>query len=301
MKKILTLLYCCMLFTTCDDGDIITVEFDFDDTFKTCGDIVFYKTKEDPAESLSIQITSPSITLNDLFDVNADNTLTITANIYGSSNLFNYRTYNTLPNDLFCNDVPPADVTITTDAESTTGTVTITTVLTEDDNDGIPAELEDINGNGDLDDDDTDGDGLPNYLDEDDDGDNVKTVTEKPNYTESEGLVNAQDTDGDSIPDYLDDDDDGDGVLTRDEENNIQDQNPTNDVTNNEIGPDYLNSEIANTVAAVAYRVHTIKQSYEVTLIITNIQLPNITQDVFNFGTLSNSATSSTRTVTPEF
>jgi hypothetical protein len=117
-----------------------------------------------------------------------------------------------------------------------------------------------------LEDDDTDGDGIPNYLDDDDDGDNVRTITENPEYSESEGLANAQDTDGDTIPDYLDDDDDGDMVLTRDEENNIQDENPTNDVTNNEIGPDYLNMEVANTVPAVAYRTHTIQQSYEVTL-----------------------------------
>ena len=297
MKKIIILFCSCLFLTTCDDGDIITVELDFGDTFEICGDLVFFKTKDDPSESLSVQITSPSLSIEDI--INATSPITRTIN--GSSNTFNYRTYNTAPTNLFCNDVPPSDIIITSDLESTTGIVTIETLLTEDDNDGIPADFEDINGNGDLEDDDTDGDGIPNYLDDDDDGDNVRTITENPEYSESQGLANAQDTDGDTIPDYLDDDDDGDMVLTRDEENNIQDENPTNDVTNNEIGPDYLNMEVANTVPAVAYRTHTIQQSYEVTLVVSNLQLDNITQDVFDFGTLQDSATSSSRTETPTF
>ena len=43
---------------SCDDGDIITTELDFKDSFDSWGDIVFYKTRENPAESLSIQITN---------------------------------------------------------------------------------------------------------------------------------------------------------------------------------------------------------------------------------------------------
>jgi len=297
MKKIITLIFCCLVLTRCDDGDIITVQLDFDDTFETCGEIVFFKTKDDPAESLSVQITSPALTIEDILEA----TSPITRTINGSSNTFHYRTYNTITNDLFCNDIPPSEVEIMTDYESPSGTVTITTVLTEDDNDGIPAEFEDINGNGDLDDDDTDGDGLPNYLDDDDDGDNVRTVTENPEYSQTEGLANAQDTDGDSIPDYLDDDDDGDGVLTRDEENNSIDQNPTNDVSNNEVGADYLNSEITEVVPATAYREHSIKQTYEVTIIVENIDLEVLSQDVLDFGTLSDGATTDTRTVTPDF
>ncbi|MDU8887149.1 hypothetical protein RXV94_13340 [Yeosuana sp. MJ-SS3] len=297
MKKIIRLIFSCLFLTTCDDGDIITVQLDFDDTFLACGDIVFYKTKDDPAESLSIQITSPTLTIEDILEATAP----ITRTINGSSNTFHYRSYNTVTNDLFCNDIPPSEVDIKEDYESTSGTVTFTSVLTEDDNDGIPAEFEDINGNGDLEDDDTDGDGLPNYLDDDDDGDNVRTVTENPEYTQTDGLANAQDTDGDSIPDYLDDDDDGDGVLTRDEENISQDQNPTNDVTNNEVGPDYLNQEIIEVVPATAYREHSIKQTYEVTMIVENIDLEVLSQDILDFGTLSNSATTNTRIVTPDF
>ena len=317
MRQLIVLFCLFILASSCDDGDVITVEFDFDDTFSTCGELVFYKIKSDPAESLSIQITSPATTLDDLLEVDANGILIAeeaTFTINGSSNTFNYRTYNTTPTSFFCNDVPPSSITITSDAASTTGDVTITTVLTEDDEDGIPAEQEDLNNNGDLTDDDTDGDGIPNYIDEDDDGDNVLTATElidvdlvdsnsdgdNDDDVDGDPLTDPVDTDGDGIPNYLDTDDDNDTVLTIDEENNTQDENPANDFTNPEIA-DYLNNEVTTTVAATAYREHDIQQSFDVQLLIENLQLPNITQDTFYFGTLEDSSTSNIRKITPEF
>ena len=219
-----------------------------------------------------------------------------------TSNTFNYRTYNNtnLPSNLFCQYIPPAEIEIKEDYESSNNTATFTSTLVEDDNDGIPAELEDRNGNGNLDDDDTDSDGIPDYLDQDDDGDNVFTSTESPNYTEEEGLVNAQDTDGDGTPDYLDTDDDGDDILTRNEESVEQDENPTNDIRDVNVGPDYLNPDVALDVPAVAYRTHTITQTYSVTLIVVGVDLEIINTD-FDFGSLQNSATSTSRTITPDF
>ncbi|WP_242084720.1 hypothetical protein [Aestuariivivens sediminis] len=282
--------------TSCDDGDILTIEFDFDDTFKTCGDLVFYKTKSDPSESLSLAVTD--VNFEDLFDVMPGETLNVTSN----SNTFNYRTYSntTLPSTLFCNDIPPSEINIKEDYESANDTATFTITLSEDDNDGIPAEYEDLNNNGDYEDDDTDNDGIPNYLDQDDDGDNVFTATEKPNFTDQDGLANAQDTDGDGTPDYLDTDDDNDTVLTRDEESVDQDNNPTNDIKDPNVGADYLNKDVALSVPAVGYREHTIYQTFTISLYIENVNLEVITQD-FDFGTLDNSATSKTRTLTPDF
>lgn len=287
MRKLLYILSLSFLCFTCDDGDIIVFELDFDDTFKTCGDIVFYKTKTDPAESLSIQISG--LTIDEVLAVGSNNTLTLNRTINGSTNRLTYRTYSTLPSSLFCNDVPPSDLDILTNDESTSGNVIITTVLTEDDNDGIPAELEDINGNGNLDDDDTDLDGVPNYLDQDDDGDNVFTTSENPNYTIADGLANAQDSDSDGTPDYLDMDDDGDGVKTRDEENVSQDQNPLNDILDPNVGPDYLNPDIMTVVPATQYRVHTIKLTYVVSILVENISFPTLSQTMFDFGTLNES------------
>ena len=68
----------------------------------------------------------------------------------------------------------------------------------DDDNDGIKT-AEEADG-------DTDGDGVSDYLDNDDDGDGILTADELPG-----------DSDGDGITDALDDDDDGDGVKTVDE------------------------------------------------------------------------------------
>lgn len=313
MKNLLVLLSFLLVLSACDDGDVILVELDFDDTFEACGELVFFNVKESPAESISLQISSPPLTLNDILKVvpTAPGSYLVelvnpilTGTVNGTTNLFNYRSYGTLTSNLFCNDVPPSNLQIIQDLSSYDGIYTITTIFFEDDDDGIPAEMEDINGNGNLFDDDTDGDGIPNFLDEDDDGDNVLTKTELLDYdnTDDDGdpLTNPKDTDGDGIPNYLDPDDDGDGVLTINEENISQDQNPANDYTDQNI-PDYLNPAVATTVPATAYRVHTIKQTFKVKIVVENIAFPTLNQDRFDFGFLQNPKTTSTRTVTPEF
>ncbi|PKQ44122.1 hypothetical protein [Confluentibacter flavum] len=297
-KSLFVILLINLIFSfSCSDGDVIAVEFDFDESFQACGesDIVFFKTKNDPSESLSIFIEN--LTLAEIINVGTSNTL-----VTPKTGLFNYRTYNnvTLPTNLFCSDVPSSEIRIAQDYQST-ATAIITTTLTKDDNDGIPAALEDINGNGNLEDDDTDGDGIPNYLDADDDGDNVLTKDENPDPNGDGVLDDAQDTDGDGIPDYLDDDDDGDGILTRDEETDTEDQNPRNDVSDTLVGPDYLNSDVAISVPATAYRNHIINLSYLVTLKVTGISLEILSQDEFDFGVLENTGLSDTEQVVPPF
>jgi len=294
MRKFLSIAFCIALFG-CSDGDIIIVELDFEDSFEQCGELVFYKTKENPSESLSIELNLNNI--NSFLNVDEDG-------VYVSSELavtFNYRTYDAaLPNNYFCSDVPSSAVTILSDEESTESTAVITTLLIEDDNDGISASNEDIDEDGNLDNDDTDGDGLPNYLDFDDDGDNVPTGSENPDPNNDGDLSDAQDTDEDGIPDYLDNDDDGDGVLTRDEEFSSADQNPTNDIDNASIGPDYLNDMFSESVPASAYRQHTVQQTYEIRCMVSNIQFSNLTQQTLDFGQLSPDQTDS-RTLTPDF
>lgn len=313
MRKLITLLSIIFLVTSCDDGDVILVQLEFDDTFETCGELVFYNVRENPVESISLQISSPVTTIDDVFEVEQTDSNPflvelvnpeIIGTIDGVNNLFNYRSYNTSSDNLFCNDVPPSDLQITEDQSSSSGNYTITTTYSEDDDDGIPAEMEDLNNNGDLYDDDTDGDGLPNFLDEDDDGDNVLTKTELIDYDmdddDDDPLTDPQDTDGDGIPNYLDTDDDGDLVLSINEENITQDENPSNDYTNPNLA-DYLNPQVATIVLATDYRVHTIKQTYEVSLIVDSISFPTLNQNVFDFGLLQDTRTSSSRTVTPDF
>lgn len=320
---------------SCDDGDVITFELDFEDTFQVCesgGDLVFYKTKDDPSESLSLKVTN--LTITEFLDVDENNEYENDITI-SSTNPFNYRTYSNteLPSDLFCNAVPNSEVKLKEDIKSTSGTARLKTVLVEDDNDGIPAELESTNGINPIGDDDndgvlnylddapndasignendaiedgfdTDGDGIPNFIDADDDGDNILTKDENPDPDGNGIFDDAQDTDGDGTPDYLDPDDDGDDVLTRDEENDSQDNNPANDITNSEVGADYLNPDVSTQVPATAYREHTIHKTYTVTLVIENFDLTLISLDVLNFGTLEDSeipSAAKSRKVTPEF
>jgi hypothetical protein len=105
------------------------------------------------------------------------------------------------------------------------------------DTDTIATNLEDPNNDTNLANDDTDMDGLPNYLDNDDDGDLVLTYVEYV-FTNKNAAA-LVDTDNDGKPNYLDNDDDGDGVLTFMEDYN-GDGNPANDDTNNNGVVDYI-------------------------------------------------------------
>lgn len=305
MRKILYILCFGILLTTCDDGDVIEVTLDFNDTFSQCGELVFFKINGSTSETLSIQFNN-DLTVEQILDVGDDFIYEETFPL-GNTNVFNYRSYSSLPvsasNVLFCNDVPPSNLNIERDEVSISGEVTIRTVLVEDDNDGIPAEIEDENLDGDnnpaTNPTDTDQDGIPDYLDIDDDGDNVLTIEESVNYTAENGFDSALDTDGDGDYNYLDPDDDGDGVLTRDEESVTADLDPTNDRTisddNPDSIPDYLNDQITTSVTATEYREHRITLTYTVSAILTNISLPSITQQTLDFGTLVDDAVSATR------
>lgn len=115
------------------------------------------------------------------------------------------------------------------------------------DSDTVPTDIEDANSDGNLNNDDTDADGIPNYLDNDDDGDMILTNLEFvfPKANSATSTVNAAlDTDNDGTPNYLDNDDDGDGVLTYLEDYNGN-GNPADDDTNGNGSPDYLESGVA--------------------------------------------------------
>lgn len=293
--SLLLFLFFIVLFT-CSDGDVIDFEFDFDDTFEACGDddLLLFKTKEDPAETVSVLISN--FTVADIFEEDMDNDSIV---IVEPNVTFTYRTYNRedIPDDAFCSTIPPANLNIELDESDDSTTATITRVFVEDDNDGIPAELEnpDPNGDGDFEDaQDTDGDGIPDFIDEDDDGDNVLTRNENPDPDNNGDLSDAQDTDDDGTPDYLDDDDDDDTILTRDEEGDTQNQNPLDDITNSNAGPDFLNSSVTTAVPATQYREHNISREFTIRLVVSGIGLSFLSQEEFNFGSLEGSNVNST-------
>lgn len=129
--------------------------------------------------------------------------------------------------------------------------------ISDHDNDGIISVLEDVDGNGFLGDaiDNTDGDALPNFVDGDDDNDEVLTELEIVLVTQT--ITNQQgeieevevfesflDTDGDGIFDHLDDDDDNDGIPTVDEVSvNLNTGAVSFPDTDGDGIPDYLDSD----------------------------------------------------------
>ncbi|TYB79832.1 hypothetical protein [Bizionia myxarmorum] len=311
MRKLILLLLTISVFTSCDDGDIINIEFDFDDTFSACGELVFYQIKDNPYESLSLKITDPRWTLEKLIAIDTItgqliNDQEIVIDIGLAGNQFNYRSYNADPRGLFCNDVPPSNIQILEDLSSVGGKAYINVTLVEDDLDGIPAEFEDENTDGDnnpaTNPKDTDGDGIPDYLDVDDDGDNVLTSVELDDNADGDNdpRTNPRDTDEDGIPDYLDSDDDQDLVPTINEESRSADQNPANDYSSPGIA-DYLNKTITDSVPATAYRANQINQVFKITLRVEGVSFSTITQDLFIMGTLVDSRLIKTRSITPEF
>lgn len=112
----------------------------------------------------------------------------------------------------------------------------------DQDLDGIYSIFEDLNGDNDFVNDDTDGDKRPNYADDDDDNDGLKTKYETADPNEDHNPNDALDTDNDGVPNFLDNDDDGDGIITALEEADPNhDGNPEDAVdSDGDQIPDYL-------------------------------------------------------------
>lgn len=297
MNKFLSFLFVVFLFAACDDGEIITTNFEFDEntSLSLCGDTisapkVVYVVKQNPHESLSFEFQ----------DINFDGTFnsihppeSVVINL-NNQNKIVYRTYDgkLSGQSYFCTQVPPSSPKVIEEYISTSGgTVTLVmTITAEDDNDGVDAALEDLNSNGNFMDDDTDGDGLWNAIDPDDDNDNVSTLDEigGPDTLPAD----FPDTDGDGIPNYLDDDDDGDGVLTRNEDLNM-DLNPRNDgISGDDQLPNYLDPQATQEVIVDQLRKYSITRTFRTTFIANDITLKkngsdeSITLDVLILGHL---------------
>jgi hypothetical protein len=123
-----------LLLFSCNDGDIITVELEFDQILKRCGDAnsenyVVYDTKENPFESLTLLF--PGSNTNDLIFNPINSPHTGSFNINQNSIRFNYRTYDGDMSNLICADIPPSDINIIDDYEATSGLVTYTSTFVD--------------------------------------------------------------------------------------------------------------------------------------------------------------------------
>ena len=287
MKKLFSILVLLTGLQGCNDGDIIVTSFDFaDEELELCGETgsyVFFKINNGALESISLQLT----TTETLFLESDTKSFALNT----TANFVNYRKYEAdLDSNYFCSSIPPTSPLVALDYLGTSGTAVLVTITTLDDQDNLD-EIEDFTI-------DTDGDGLPNFYDTDDDGDNVPTAAEI-----GPDPLNPIDSDNDSIPDYLDDDDDNDLILTRNEDLN-SDLNPANDISDSNVGADYLNPDISIETVVDAYRSHTYNLSSDIQLQIENLVLINseeqITQEILDLGEKTN-VVSATVTVTPEF
>lgn len=294
MKKQLYLIFPIVLLG-CDDGDIITNDFEFEDAVieacsstsvnSTDNNYVFYKNENTNFESLALQIQTSDAILITPGEYTG-------YSISNGSNSFEYRKFNAAPGpDYYCNFIPPSSPIVTDVYRAFAGEVSVNTeTRSQDDDDGIPAEEEGavfVDGIIDLiaTTQDSDGDGILDYLDSDDDGDNVLTIDEGV-ALDANGAIDpiaSRNTDSnvDSILNYLDPDDDGDGVLTINEDIN-RNLDPTDDFTTSGV-PNYLvfssNPEIASPIVE-EYREHSIVRINQLSINITNLSLQNDREEI---------------------
>ena len=220
MYRYLCVLFLIVVFTSCNDGDIIVTSFDFENQeLSVCGEgtskVLYNINNENIFETISFTLSSSQLSiLDNVLTTNTDQPISLP--LTGSNEII-YRTYDgTVPNDYFCGVIPPSSPKVIEEFKSVGGTVVISTIVrdeTDHDKDGILSVDEGMNeANGGRD---TDGDGIPDYLDIDDDGDNVKTSVEIASAGDDPTADGYRDTDGDGIPNYLDPDDDDDGVPSK--------------------------------------------------------------------------------------
>jgi hypothetical protein len=278
MRIFLALIFSCFVLFSCNDGDVISVELDFDKSLTLCGDettsnYILYDTKTTPFESLMLLFPNNSQAEVIFNTENSEAIQTLTIN--GNSVKFNYRTYTADPNTYICQDIPDANVSVTDNYEASSGNAVFTTTFEDDDNDGVPNTLE-FNG-------DSDNDGIENYKDSDDDGDNVPTINEKPDPNGDGDLADMQDTDGDLIPDYLDNDDDGDGTLTKleDENNN---GNLFDDLATGAAIARFLDDTVMTSFESTFVRTNEFSRKFTVNVTLENIDISILSTDSFYLG-----------------
>ena len=143
---------------------------------------------------------------------------------------------------------------------------------------------EDTNLDGNLANDDTDNDGIPNFIDNDDDGDLVLTNVEYV-FADRNNEPALLDTDGDGTPNYLDGDDDGDGVLTINEDYNGNNNPQDDDINSNGI-PDYLDNTALHTLENSLRNAITVYPNPAANVLFVNNQSAQAVSqiEVFNIG-----------------
>ncbi|WP_037314644.1 hypothetical protein [Salegentibacter sp. Hel_I_6] len=311
MKKILAALLISFGLYSCDDGDITVTSFDFEDsTLQLCEignrKVLWAVNNGDVFESMSLELEdsrlNDTLTQRILTRGITDEDLEIELSETGNKLIYRIYDDEITGREYFCQGVPPGSPRVLEEYVSQGGIVIISTTYNDlafendADGDGLENGEEgfDPNGGNHLD---TDGDGIPDYLDKDDDNDNIPTRAEtgaNPGEpTTEEGFL---DTDEDGIPDYLDPDDDGDGVLTRHEvrQSDVEEGNiDPNSLSTSEDGtPNYLVEELQTPSFEHNLQLdHGINRAYRSSIQFRDLDLApsdgrelNIRYDSYNWG-----------------
>lgn len=286
MKRLFLAITLLSLMVACDDGEITVTSFDFEDSdLRFCNGTsksVFYAINDQNVfESFSIEFDSNELDLDDRGNlVPPEDGDTIRFDLAGNNRAL-YRIYDSeLPtgsNEYFCSVIPPSSPTVIEEWVSTGGEVIIFT------------EFDDLSGDSDIDRDglsnleenyldeqDTDNDSIPDYLDVDDDGDNVLTSNETDagpdDNVNDDGFL---DTDLDGVPNYLDDDDDGDEILTRLEVSEETGRTNPENFQTAEGFPNYLNDEQMDELIHDEYIDHDLTRRYRYVVRINDLSMGN--------------------------
>lgn len=319
MKKVLCFgIVLIGLFSSCDDGDLIVTNFDFDEetNLQFCStetETVIFAIETDPIETIFFKFNDG--TFNGSFDgIALENTLSYPIN---ETNQIIYRSLSgPISANYFCNTIPPTQSNVQEEYISTNGgnVKIITTVnLSSDENadsdaDGVSDALERRYETPPRD---TDSDGIPDYLDKDDDNDNVLTQVENNLSNQPMFEDTYPDTDEDGIPNYLDEDDDGDEILTRNEDLNAADNvtaenpefdlNPSDDDTNQNGIPNYLDPLDTGSLEVNQFKANELSRSFTTLVIAENVSLKNTSSDeVITLETLILGKLQTTKTVVVE-
>ncbi len=273
MKKIIVLLFTISLLS-CDDGDFNIPALDFSQqSINQCGNFVFFKINSN--ESLIIELGTTE-TPREFFLAERDATNNHFTLSETGTKTISYRVFdNDVATDYFCNNLPPATPNVS-QQWSGNADLYLSNIIIDDDKDGVVETDLTL---------DTDGDNIPNYIDNDDDGDGILTKNE----LDEDG--NPLDTDGDGIYDYLDADDDNDNVLTINESLLNSDNDPANI-------PDYLDTNTSVTLTVPRDAItDSYTSTYKMTFTLENLVLnkenssDNIRFVTYNYGTFEGSFT----------
>ncbi|MUP45450.1 hypothetical protein E0K83_06785 [Gramella sp. BOM4] len=299
MKRLFLAISLLIFLNSCDDGDLIVTSFDFEESdLDFCNGpdkSVFYAlNSQDVFESFSLEISNSELDLDEDGDlIPGDPTLEPTRIPLNSNNRAVFRIYsNSVPtgtNNYFCSVVPPREPQVIEEWVSASGGTVIIRTFFADETSGADSDNDNVDNidegwNADLSNlPDTDSDGIPDYLDVDDDGDNVPTVTE----------LTIESLNPDGPPNYLNPDDDGDGVPTRLEVTEDAPETPALFQTAEGI-PNYLNPEQTQRFEHDEYISHNITRAYRYQVIFDDLSLTNtdgsgetIRYETYNLGSYS--------------